>query len=310
MAVKTSFSTEELKTILSSYELGEFIASKGFDRGADQTNIQVTTSKGIYAFRYYEKRPEDYVRFEIDLLHFLGGKSYLCPAPLQRRDGSYFGLHKSKPYAMFTFLEGEHDDSAENYRLVAPALAWLHNLTDGHKPAYFEARAQYGPEYAWSCAEASAKSIADQTEAHERLAWFRSELDTLHLPTDLPQGVCHCDSNRSNFLYKDGKLTAVLDFDQAAYTRLLYDVAQMIYWWTWPKKGDIQLDESRDLVAHYETIRKLSDNEKQHLFDVLKLVHLIGIGWSLSDDSFPNDKRKVIALNVLGRDEFFNAIFR
>ena len=154
------------------------------------------------------------------------------------------------------------------------------------------------------------KSIADQAEAHERLSWFRSELDTLPLPTDLPQGVCHCDSNRSNFLYKDGKLTAVLDFDQAAYTWLLYDVAQMIYWWTWPEKGDIQLDESRDLVAQYETVRKLSDDERHHLFDLLKLVHLIGIGWSLSDDSFPNDKRKVVVLNALGRDEFFDAIFR
>jgi Ser/Thr protein kinase RdoA (MazF antagonist) len=89
------------------------------------------------------------------------------------------------------------------------------------------------------------------------------------------QGVCHCDSNPSNFLYTDGKLSAVLDFDQASYTWLLYDVAQMIYWWTWPKKGDIQLDKSSDLVAHYETVRKLSD------------------------DSFSNDKRKVVDLNAL-----------
>lgn len=310
MAVKTSFSADELRAILSSYELGEYIDSQGFDRGADQTNIQVTTSNGTYAFRYYEKRPEDYVRFEIDLLHFLGDNSYPCPAPIQLRDGNYFGLHKSKPYAMFTLLEGEHDDSTENYRLVAPALAWLNNLTLGHKPVYSEARAQYGPEYAWSWAEANAKNIADQGEAHERLTWFRGELDTLHLPTDLPQGVCHCDSNTSNFLYTDGKLSAVLDFDQAAYTWLLYDVAQMIYWWTWPNKGDIQLEESRDLVAQYETIRKLSDDERHHLFDMLKLVHLIGIGWSLSDDSFPNDKRKVVVLNALGRNKFFDAIFR
>jgi homoserine kinase type II len=83
MAVKTLFSEAELKEILSNYDLGEYVSSKGFDHGADQTNIQVTTSKGAYAFRYYEKRPEDYVRFEIDLLHFLGDNSYPCPAPIQ-----------------------------------------------------------------------------------------------------------------------------------------------------------------------------------------------------------------------------------
>ncbi len=64
------------------------------------------------------------------------------------------------------------------------------------------------------------------------------------------------------------------------------------------------------MVAQYETVRKLSDDEKHHLFDVLKLVHLVGIGWSLSDDSFPNDKRKVVGLNTLGRDRFYDAIFR
>src|SRR5262249_43806257 len=118
------------------------------------------------------------------------------------------------------------------------------------------------------------------------------------------------DSNRSNFLYKDDKLSAVLDFDQASYTWLLYDVAQLIYWWTWPDKGNINLEQSRDLVAQYETVRQLSEYERDHLFDALKLVHLVGIGWSLADDSFPNDKRKVDDMNALGRDGFYSAIFR
>jgi homoserine kinase type II len=138
---------------------------------------------------------------------------------------------------------------------------------------------------------------------------MKEELDTLQLSEVLPKGVCHCDANPSNFLCKDGKLSAVLDFDQATYIWLLYDVAQMIYWWACPDKGAIQLEESHDLVAQYETVRKLSHDERRHLFDMLKLVHLVGIGWSLSDDNFPNDKRKVVELNALGRDRFYDAIF-
>ena len=310
MAVKTYFSTDELRAILAEYDVGDFQASQGFERGADQTNILLITSTGKYAFRYYDKRPEDYVRFEIDLLHFLGDWSYPCPEPIRMRDGRYFGLHNGKPYALFTFLEGEHDDRTDNYRVVAPALAWLHDLTRAHQPAYATARTPYGAAYAWSCAQDNATYLADPTEAQERLRWFRGELATLQLSDDSPKGVCHCDSNRSNFLYKDGKLCAVLDFDQASCTWMLYDVAQMIYWWTWPGKGDIQLDESRDLVACYETVRQLSDDERYSLFDMLKLVHLVGIGWSLADDSFPNDKRKVVDLDVLGQDAFYDAIFR
>ena len=71
----------------------------------------------------------------------------------------------------------------------------------------------------------------------------------------------------------------------------------------------IQLEKSHDLVAQYETVRKLSHDERRRLFDMLKLVHLVGIGWSLSDDNFPNDKRKVVELNALGGDRFYDAIF-
>jgi Ser/Thr protein kinase RdoA (MazF antagonist) len=310
MAVKTPFSPVELQAILADYDVGDYRGSQGFERGADQTNILLSASKGKYAFRYYEKRPVDYVRFEIDLLHFLGDQSYPCPAPIRRRDGGYFGMRSGKPYALFTFQEGEHDDHTENYRLVAPALGWLHNLTREHRPADAAARTPYGAAYAWSCAEANATQMTDPSEAQERLRWFREELDTMQLPDDLPQGVCHCDSNPSNFLYKYGEISAVLDFDQASYTWLLYDVAQMIYWWTWPGKGDIQLDKSQDLVAQYETARQLSDDERRHLFDMLKLVHLVGIGWSLADASFANDKRKVVDLNALGRRRFYDASFR
>jgi homoserine kinase type II len=310
MAVKTSFSPDELAVILAEYELGEYQDSQGFARGADQTNIHLTTSQGKYAFRYYEKRPEDYVRFEIDLLHFLGARSYPCPAPIQRRDGSYFGIYSGKPYVLFMFADGEHDDNGDNYRLVAPALATLHNLTSGHMPAYAEARTPYGAAYAQSRAEANAMSMTDRSEAQERLRWIDAELTTLQLSRDLPKGVCHCDTNPSNFLYEDGKLSAVLDFDQSSYTWLLYDVAQLIYWWACPNDGDIQLDRSRDLIAQYETVRKLSGDEKRRLFDVLKLVHLVGICWSLADDSFPNDKRKVVDLEALGRGGFYGALFR
>jgi homoserine kinase type II len=310
MAVKTQFSADELRTSISSYDLGEYIDSQSFDRGADQTNIRITTSSGTYAFRYYEKRPEDYVRFEIGLLHFLGSKAYPSPAPIQRKDGSYFGTHNSKIYTLFSFLAGEHDDIPTNYRLVAPVLAQLHNLTLGQKLEFSDARTPYGVAYARSRAETNAKAMDDPSEAHNRLAWFKAELETVDIPSNLPKGVCHCDTNPSNFLYKSGQVSAVLDFDQSTYTWLTYDLAQLISWWTWPNEGHIQLEASKDLIAQYETVRKLSDEEKQHLFDILKLVHLVGIGWGLGDDSFHNDKRKVVELNALGRDKFYESILR
>jgi homoserine kinase type II len=309
MAVKTAFSAEELRALLAEYDLGDYHTSKDFGYGADQTNILLITSRGNYAFRYYEKRTAEYVLFELELLRFLASVRFPCPEPIRRRDGSFIGAYKDRPYAIFSYLEGEHSDDIDNCGQVAEAIGRLHLLTAGQKLTYFEARAAYGPAYAVLCAEQSAGALTSPTEAEERLRWIRGEAESLQLPTGLPQGICHCDSNPSNFLYQGGKISAVLDFDQASFTWLLYDVAQMIYWWAWPKRGDVDIARSRDIVAHYESVRTMNEKEKEHLFDMLKLVHLVGIGWSLADASFGNDRRKVVDLNARGRDHFYDQLF-
>jgi len=309
MAIKTPFSAQELSDILTGYDLGEYRQAKGFDLGADQTNILLITSQGRYAFRYYEKRLEEYVLFEIDLLHYLVNNFYPCPRPMQRTDGNYIGSYKHKPYALFSFVEGEHNMNKHNYRLVAEVIGRLHTLTAKHLPIHYEVRASYNADYVWSFATSNAQKIQSASEAQTRLEWMKAELSTIQLPDELPKGVCHCDSNPSNFLYKDRKISGVLDFDQASYTWLLYDIAQMIYWWAWPNNGNIELNIARDLIAHYELARKLDIEEKKHLYDALKMVHLVGIGWSFSDDSFSNDKRKVDDLNALGKNVLYKELF-
>jgi homoserine kinase type II len=68
MAAKTQFSADELRLLLADYDLGEYVSHKSFEEGTDQTNLLLETSRGKYAFRYYEKRPRNYALFEIDVL--------------------------------------------------------------------------------------------------------------------------------------------------------------------------------------------------------------------------------------------------
>ena len=63
MAAKTPFAKEELIRLLADYDLGQYQDHKPFEQGDDQTNILVVTTKGKYAFRYYEKRSVNYVLF-------------------------------------------------------------------------------------------------------------------------------------------------------------------------------------------------------------------------------------------------------
>jgi Ser/Thr protein kinase RdoA (MazF antagonist) len=126
----------------------------------------------------------------------------------------------------------------------------------------------------------------------------------------MPRGAFHGDTNPTNFLYTNGHISAVLDFDQSSYGFLLYDIANLIYWWTWPDKGEIDFGRSKVLLNEYELCRPLAEHEKQHLYDMLKLVNLISIGWFMYEDlDFANGKRKVELLNTIGREAFYKMLF-
>ncbi|MBX3067001.1 MAG: homoserine kinase [Anaerolineae bacterium] len=311
MAVKTEFSTQDFETILSQFDLGEYRSFKPFKHGAVQTNLLLVTTKGQFVFRYYESRSKEYALFEGELLEYMVAHSYPCPAPIRNRQGELVGVFNGKPFALFQFLEGRHSTSLTHYRQVTAAMGKLHTITLGYIPPYSETRDTYDPQSCWRNATVGAQKIGSETEAQERLRWLRTELDKLQLPAELPEGICHGDCHYSNFLYENGKLAAVLDFDDASYIPFLYDVANLIFFWTWENKGEIDFVASRKLLKIYQRQRTLTDLEKQHLFDYLKMVIFMGIGWVFdTDEDFRNARRKIDLLNTMGRDEFRRKMFK
>jgi homoserine kinase type II len=310
VAVKTLFSTEDFTRILSHYDLGDYQDSIPFKTGAVQTNMLLETSKGKCVFRYYESRSENYARFEVNVLKHLTQHDYPCPAPIQNKQHDYTGRYQDKPFALFELLEGEHSNSESHGRQIAAALGKLHILTIDYKPKYHEARDTYDPPSCWRNALVGVKKIVSEFEVNERLGWLKTELNRLQFSETLPKGVCHCDTHPSNFLYKKDELVAVLDFDDAAYIYLLYDLANLLFFWAWPDRGDLIFDKAKELVGEYEQYRTLIEAEKRHLFDLLHMVNFMGIGWFIdNDDVYTNSRRKTEFLNALGREGFYNRMF-
>jgi homoserine kinase type II len=253
---------------------------------------------------------KDYVLYELDLLHSLAEHSFPSPGPIQNRDGSYLGEHKGKPYALFKFMEGAHDQGDDHFVETAKAIGKLHLISDGLRPANSQYRVAYDQDACLSAAEDAARKMADDAGIESRLRWLKSELGALRLGDDIPKGACHGDPNPTNFLYSAGRVSAVLDFDQSSFTYLIYDVAALIYWWTWPDRGVIDFERSKTMRDAYQSVRPLSEVERLHLFDVLKLVVLMGYAWFISnDDGVDNSRRKVELLNTIGRDEFYRMLF-
>lgn len=324
MAVKTKFSKNDFIKILSDYDLGEYKSSKPFTTGAVQTNFLLQTKKGKFVFRYYENRSKNSVLFENELIKHLTDKNYSCPAQFKNKDGKFVSAYKGKPFIIFKFIEGKHlkiPNKKQKNELVKK-VAELQNITKNFRPKNTKFRLNYNVENCWKLARKEAGKI-NTANAKEKLKWFEKELSKLELPKSLPKGVCHCDFHFSNVLFKNNKFNALIDFDDANYTFLVYDLAALINpfvksfeWNTWTKfkKGENVFDfrEARKIVVEYTKYRPLTKDEKEHLFDVFKLSIMFDCVWYFergkAEDFY--EKRKINYLNSIGRQEFYKKLFR
>ena len=315
---------DEIEQILKQYDLGEFEQVSPLTAGTVQTNLLLCTSTGKWVLRYYSgNRGYNSVVFEANLVHYLASKGYPCPQIIADRYGKRVGRFRARPYALFEFVEGvhlEHPTEAQRQQLIRH-VAELQNLTRNYRSAYQSYRWNYGVDLCADSAEDAARRNGS-ADAAAKLRWYQRQLAKLVLPRTLPKGICHADFHYSNVLFQDGKFRALIDFDDANYTYLTFDLACLIEpellpfdWDSWhgqPASGTIfEFDEARKIVAEYQRVRLLNALERKYLFDVVKLAILIDCIWFFDRghaDAF-YERRKIECLDLLGRDEFATRIF-
>lgn len=313
MAVKTPFSSSDFAEILAQYSLGSYTKAEAIAKGTVQTNFIVYTAQGKFVFRYYENRSEASVRFECELLKHLAAHHYPCPRPLKRTDDTYVGLYRGKPYMLFTFIDGTHIDNltdAQQQQLIQYAAA-LQNVTNAFDPPYKAQRWNYDVDLCRTLAHRETEKI-NTPNAHEKFAWLDQTLSTLELPETLPKGICHCDFDLSNILFREDKFVALLDFDDANYTYLTFDLVGLMEYGAWPHQADaLNMKLAHAIVQSYTKHRPLSALEQHHLFDVYKLSILIDCVWFFERGHVSDfyEKRKIDFLNSTGREGFKEALF-
>jgi homoserine kinase type II len=309
VAAVPRFTPTSIARLLADYDLGEFRSFRRFTEGGVQTNLLVTTTQGRCVLRYYVRnRSVDSARFEARITHYLHARGYPCPAPLRRRRGGFVGVYRERPYAIFTFLEGRSvpDPNAVQRAQIVRKAAELHLLARGYRPAGREARHNYNVAFVRERAASLAKARGTQ-EATLKRRWMEHELDTLVLPANLPQGLCHADFAPENLLFEGDTLVAVLDFDDANVTYLTFDLVNLMGWYG----GELNFTTGRQILQEYESHRPPIANERRHLYDVVKLQILIDCLWFF-DRGGPADfyeKRKIERLNAMGRDGFHARMF-
>lgn len=265
MAVYTDVAPGELEAFLAGYDIGTLTSFHGIAEGVENSNFLVQTTTGSYILTLYEKRvrPED-LPFFVGLMQHLAARGLSCPEPVAARSGAILAEVAGRPAAMVTFLPGVsvRRPTAHHCAELGRGLAQLHLAGADFRLTRANALSVAG----WRPLLEAAGSAAD-TVAPGLSATVAAELAALEAswPQGLPSGVIHADLFPDNAFFLDDRLSGIIDFYFACTDFLAYDVAICLNAWCFEADGAYNVTKGRALLAGYEAVRPLSEDEKAAL---------------------------------------------
>lgn len=261
MAVYTDIAEDELAAFLRAYPVGELLSYKGIAEGTENTNYLLHTSESAFILTLYERRVEKSdLPFFLGLMEHLARKGISCPLPVKRNDGAMIGELAGRPAALVTFLEGMwmRNPTVVHCRQVGQAMAEMHLAAEDFPLRRENSLSPDGWLRLWDGCRDGADSVLAGLESE--VAQELLEV-TKQWPTDLPSGVIHADLFPDNVFFLGGKLSGLIDFYFACNDLFAYDVATCLNAWCFEKDASFNLTKGAALLAGYQSVRPLQQDE-------------------------------------------------
>lgn len=259
MSVYTALTQDEIIHLLSQYNLGELVHHRGIKAGIENTNYFITSTKGEYILTIFEHLNGEELSQYILLLNELSNSQFPCTAPQETHDQKYFTYYKNKPVLFVTKLDGSivNTTTEKQCYQIGKMLAQLHTLCEGielvlpnRKDTQWRIKTTNNLIHKLPAQEA--ELLITETDEYNKYSF-----------SELPTGIIHSDLFRDNVLFENDNLTGFIDFYDACYDILLYDLAITVNDWCADKQGNIITGKLAALLSGYQSIRKLQKNEKK-----------------------------------------------
>lgn len=235
MAVFTSVSEDDARTLLQDYELGELVALRGITAGIENTNYFLDTTRGGYVLTLFEVLTAEQLPFYIELMHHLAQRGVPVPQPQTLRDGTRITTLHGKPTAIVTRLKGgyEPEPGPAHCALAGETLARAHLAARD-----FPLRQPNLRGLSWwrdTAPQLLPFLDAGQAALLQRCVAEQSEFAAAGRLDALPSGPAHCDLFRDNVLfdgtYESPHMGGFIDFYFAGCDTWLFDVAVSVNDW-------------------------------------------------------------------------------
>ncbi len=273
MAQFRTLSADDVREILASYGIAGYAGHQPIAVGTINTNLRVDTAAGRLFVRINEGKSEDDVWREAAIVAHAAAQGVPTPVPRAASDGLAFARWRGEFVSLFPWVEGRTLARAEltpaHAAAVGAALARLHFASAGfpdHTPGRYEP-----PEIDARLARIAALARPELADA---VAVLTPELDRLRRERveDVPLGIIHGDLFVDNVMFDGaGALAALIDFEQASWGRLVYDLAVTTLAFGYGR-DDFRAEIVRALVEAYVAARPVSDAERAAFGAELRFV--------------------------------------
>ena len=274
MGTFRTLSAGDVEELLSGYGLTGYRGHRAITAGTINTNLAVDLVGGRYFLRVNEGKALPDVKREASVVEHLSARGVPTPPAVRAAGGEPWLAWRGLYISLFPWVPGQVLGRAEvnpaHARQAGAALARMHQAgADFPDPS----PGRYEPAEIDRRFAAIAAAAAQDAELNAAAAELGPELDRLwasRLP-DLPLGLIHGDLFIDNVLFDGDRLTALLDFEQASWGRLAYDLAVTVLAFGFGR-DDFRPEPTRAVVEGYASVRTLTPPERAAFADELRFA--------------------------------------
>jgi homoserine kinase type II len=274
----------EVRAALRDYDIPEIVGVRLCENGIINTNYVVGTRGGNYLLRVYnEQRDLDGIEFEVSVLSHLSGCGFRVQRPVADRGGSLIGRLRDRRFALLTFIEGEvlarEAIDARVCEQIGTALADMQTLLDGFTPAGRKPDADY--PLICELAELNIgrlRALGPAAAAGVEADW--RDVEPLFRDCPFPRGVVHADIYYQNVIVRDGELVGIIDFDDAYFGVLLYDLALVVMEFAIKEEGKMDFSLAEPVLRSYLAKRPLPREQAGALYDAMRFLCFKFLGYT------------------------------
>ena len=260
MSVYTSISDDQMRQLLTQYDLGAFHSLQGIAQGITNINYFLHTDSGSYVLTIFEVLQAHELPFFMNLTQHLSQNGVACPAPIAQKNGSLTAVLADKPACIVEKLIGSDTSYPTEKQCfnTGAMLAKMH-IAGSTFPEKMD-----NPRHAawWTDSCQKLLPFLDKEDAHllqDEIAFLAQNPDT-----HLPHGIIHADLFKDNVLLNGENVAGFIDFYYACHGSFVYDLAIAVNDWARNAEDNIMPHLRDAFLAGYQSIRPLTQDENNY----------------------------------------------